>query len=243
MELIILILFLLLLMPGSLKVLIIPVLIALSVILFVSLLFRSVATVVLVPRSLLLIAFNKRLRQNHSLEHATVNVIEEEIGRTNISGFAVKDGFKLFCIADMPPEFVYQAAQVGLARLKSGEHNLAIHPRCGSSLLMTHFLFSVLVIAVFVGINYLKPFYIITALVVINLLSRPLGALTQKYITTSPKVNDIVITELKVRTPTGNPFLRFFFREFYIHTERRQPVKYRVLNHKSINDAISISSG
>ncbi|MCX7766416.1 MAG: DUF6391 domain-containing protein [Candidatus Sumerlaeia bacterium] len=243
MELIILILVLLLLAPGSLKVLVIPLIIAVSIILFVSLLFRSVATVVLVPRSLLLIAFNRRLRQNHSLEHATVNVIEEEVGKTNISGYAVKDGFKLYCTADMPPEFIYQAAQIGLARLKSGEHNLAIHPRCGSSLLMTHFLFSVLVIAIFVGFNYLKPVYIITALVVINLLSRPLGALTQKFITTSPRVNDMVITELEVRTPTGNPIFRFFFREFYVHTERRQPVKFRVLNHKSATDVIPLSSG
>ncbi|MCD6385961.1 hypothetical protein J7M23_09330, partial [Candidatus Sumerlaeota bacterium] len=203
MELLILLIVLILLMPGLLGVIFVPLLLAIGIILVVQLLFHSVATVLLVPRSLLWVAFNKRVRQNHALEHATVNVIEEKFGRTNLSGYAVKDGFKLFGSTNLPPELIYQAAQLGLERLKSGEKELAIHNRCGSSLLITNFLFAVLVIAAFVGTKLFRLSYFILALVAINFLAKPLGRLTQKWITTSTDVRNVVITQLEVRTPTG----------------------------------------
>lgn len=223
MELLILLIVLIILMPGLLGFILVPLLLAIGIILLVQLLFHSVATVLLVPRSLLWVAFNKRVRQNHALEHATVNVIEEKFGRTNLSGYAVKDGFKLFGSTNLPPELIYQAAQIGLERLKSGEKHLAIHNRCGSSLLITNFLFAVLIIAAFMGTKIFKLSYLLIALVVINFLAKPLGRLTQRWITTSTDVRNIVITQLEVRTPAGNPFLRYFYREFFIATEQRQP--------------------
>lgn len=233
MEIFVLLLLLLILAPGVLGFLIVPLAIAIGVLLLAQLLFHSVAMVVLVPRSLLWAAVNKRVRQNHALEHATVNVIEEKIGRTNLSGYAVKDGFKLYGTVELSPEFIFQAAQLGLARLKSGEHSLVVHQRCGTSLLMTNFMFALLIIATFVGMKFFNIFYFIAALIAINLLAKPLGRFTQKYITTSADVRNITITELEVRTPSGNPFLRFFFREFYIQTERRQPIKVFAMDKKT----------
>ncbi len=225
MELLILLILLLILLPGLMWIIVIPLLVYLGFVIIGHLLFHSIATVVLVPRSLLWVAFNKRVRQNHALEHATVNVIEEKFGKTNLSGYAVKDGFKLLGPADIPPELIFQAAQRGLERMKSGEKNLAIHPRCGSSLLITNFLVSIVVLLTFIGMRFFNIFYIILALVAINVMAATLGKITQKYITTSTDLRDIVITQLEINTPRGNPFLQMAFKEFYVHSDTRQAEK------------------
>ncbi|MCG0275493.1 MAG: DUF6391 domain-containing protein, partial [Thermosediminibacteraceae bacterium] len=58
--------------------------------------FQSLFNIVTIPGQLLKIATDKRVRKNHSLEHATINVLEERYGRTlRIGGLAYSDGFSI----------------------------------------------------------------------------------------------------------------------------------------------------
>ncbi len=74
-----------------------------------------------------------RIRRNHALEHATIHLLSARypravfIGRSDVGGF--------FLLADLPGESVLQAAHEALTRLRSGDHRLALHPNCGTSLL------------------------------------------------------------------------------------------------------------
>jgi len=68
-------------------------------------LFNSFYNVVTIPWQILKIAVDKRVRKNHSLEHATVNVLEERYGRTlQIGGLAYSNGFSLSG-PELPPPY------------------------------------------------------------------------------------------------------------------------------------------
>ena len=104
-------------------------------------LMKSVLNILLTPVSLLKIIFNKRIRQNHALEHATIKVLEEWRGKMNVSGLATPEGF-ILRNSFINSSDLWTAANEGLRRLKKGERDLAIHPQCGSSLTISTFLFS-----------------------------------------------------------------------------------------------------
>lgn len=220
MEILLLIIILAIIAPGFISFIIIPLLFFLGIFLLIHVLFHSVSNIFIVPRSLLWIALNKRIRQNHALEHATVNILEERFGHSGLGGYATKDGFNLRGTSNISPELILQAAQAGLARLRKGEKELAIHSRCGSSLLISNFLFSILIIAVLIFMKFFNVFLFIALILGINLLARPLGVLTQKYITTSPDMENIMITRIDVRQAGTNPFFNVFFREFHVHTQK-----------------------
>ena len=79
-----------------------------------------------------------RIRRNHGLEHATVHILTQR--RTNLSlvGRSDWNGFTLYGTLDTAD--VRQAAQEALSRLRQGEADLAVHPRCGTVLATTGFL-------------------------------------------------------------------------------------------------------
>ena len=54
--------------------------------------FYSIFNIFTIPLQLIKIAFNKRLRANHALEHATINVIEERLGCLNLAGWGRMTG-------------------------------------------------------------------------------------------------------------------------------------------------------
>jgi hypothetical protein len=73
-----------------------------------------------------------RVRRNHALEHATIQVLNERyhdlklVGRSSLWGFYV--------YGDVSTEQVLTAAQEGLQRLRAGQREMAIHPHCGTNL-------------------------------------------------------------------------------------------------------------
>ena len=77
----------------------------------------------------------RRLRQHHAIEHATVAVLFERRGRSKVFGLSDPGGFTLsgpFSAAD-----VHSAAAEALARLQSGQANLAVTDLCGTTLVTT----------------------------------------------------------------------------------------------------------
>ncbi|HEY7688370.1 MAG TPA: DUF6391 domain-containing protein, partial [Dongiaceae bacterium] len=74
-----------------------------------------------------------RIRRNHGLEHATIHMLSAQHPRTTLIGRSDADGFYLY--GDVSADDIRLAAEAALARLRAGEHDLALHPNCGTSLL------------------------------------------------------------------------------------------------------------
>jgi hypothetical protein len=146
MPVIIFFLLLLLFAPWALGLFLVFLLIFLFVFIPLGFAAQSFMWLILGPGQLLRVLFNKKVRRNHALEHATVNVIEERYGPSNIAGMAYEDGFTLKGTLD--PYLALAAAREGLYRMSRGERKLAVHPRCGTTIVVTNTLAAI----VFVGL-------------------------------------------------------------------------------------------
>ncbi len=182
--------------------------------------FQSIILLLIAPWQFIGILFNKRLRQNHALEHATVNVIEQRYGVRNLAGLAYKEGFTIKG-GVFPPEVVLSAAKEGLYRLRSGESELAIHPRCGTTLVVINLLSAVLFILLLFITDALSLINVIVAILLAHLMGPLFGRLVQKYITTSSDVSDVEIVGIEVRGFTykaGMFFTKFLPEEYFVRT-------------------------
>lgn len=172
-----------------------------------------------IPYQLVKIAFNQRLRANHALEHATINVIEEHYGCLNIAGLGQENGFIIQGPVD--PYTVEEAAQIGLRRLQRGEKDLAIHSRCGTSMLAANLVSSILIIVLLWKAGYFGIFYILLALVGAQLLGPHLGRVFQKYLTTSTQVGGFEIVGVEM-SDAPRTFWNFgsLPRRYFVRTRR-----------------------
>jgi hypothetical protein len=154
-------------------------------------------TLAFAPGELAAAAGNRWVRRVHACEHATVNVLEEWLGRLpHVSGLATKEGFYLWGAENVPPAVLYRAAQEGLLRMKRGESGLAIHERCGSSVLTARLVFAVAFLATLTLTGYLSLFTVLTAVLVSWFAARPAGRLAQRYLTTSADVDHVALLRM-----------------------------------------------
>lgn len=72
-----------------------------------------------------------RIRRNHALEHATLQILTARNPRYHMAGYSDTQGF--WMVGKVPTEKIASAVQEALQRLESGEHNLAIHPNYGTN--------------------------------------------------------------------------------------------------------------
>ncbi len=177
----------------------------------------SIFNIITIPFQLIKIAFNQQLRVNHALEHATINVIESQFGCLNLSGLGKEDGFIIQ--GPVAPGLVEEAARVGLMRLQQGEHNLAIHKRCGTSILAANLVASVLFIYILWVSGYFGILFVLLAILAAQFLGPPLGWMIQKYITTSTEVRNMEIIRVELDSHQGgwgglfaHPPGRYFIR-------------------------------
>jgi hypothetical protein len=146
-----------------------------------------------------------RIRRNHGLEHATMHVLSEKFPHVTLAGISSPGGFTI--IGDVNTEDVAEAAIVALKRLRGGQAGLAMHENCGTNFVVSG-LFAGL--AAWLGIlgagkEFKKkvgrlPLMIVLATAAL-ILTRPLGPLVQKQITTSgdPEGLELVRVETAVR--------------------------------------------
>ena len=78
-----------------------------------------------------------RVRRNHGLEHATIHVLSEKHRNFSAQGNSNHKGFTLNIYGDISEEDVADAVEEAYGRMKKGEHQLAVHPNCGTVLLTT----------------------------------------------------------------------------------------------------------
>jgi len=151
----------------------------------------SLVNIIYIPGQIYKIATNKKLRKNHSVEHATVNILEKQYGYRNLAGYAEEDGF--YIMGARYPEQVLEAAKLGLDALKSGRNDLAIHKRCGTSITAANLISSLLFLILLFATKTFSIFNIIIALIFANLAGPWLGVYLQKHLTTYTDVKDLEI--------------------------------------------------
>lgn len=143
------------------------------------------------------------VRQVHALEHATVWVLDERQATTSspsdknsLGGLSTDEGFYLY--GQVNTTDLKRAVPTALSRLKTGEWDLAVHPRCGTNLSVGMFLTAGLAI----GAHLLLPRSPLEQMLGIGIaaatatqLTPDLGTLAQRYLTTSIPFN-LAITDI-----------------------------------------------
>ena len=141
-----------------------------------------------------------RIRRNHGLEHATLHVLSQRHPKLPLAGHSDMRGF--WILGDVSTEEVESAVQEAITRLQAGEHNLAVHPNCGTNFVTSGILAS---LAAFVAIfgagrrfrDRLERLPLMASLTTIALIiSQPLGLLVQEQLTTSSDVSTLRVTQI-----------------------------------------------
>lgn len=131
-----------------------------------------------------------RMRRNHALEHATLQVLAERHPHLMAAGYSDTRGF--WIVGNLSTEEVYEAVAQALARLNAGEYRLAIHPNCGTNFAAAGFFAGTVgwLASLNMGRDWrsrLERWSVIVPLVTLALiLAAPLGPLLQQRITTAP---------------------------------------------------------
>lgn len=148
------------------------------------------------PIQIYRIATDRRLRRNHALEHATINVLTERYGQPHINGVAVQAGFVLRGLVN--PQRILAAAGEGLTRLRSGERELAYHPRCGTSLGTADLLAWLVLVALLVMTGRISWLGLGGGLILAVFGGPILGRWVQRRLTTSVDVSMATIAGMTV---------------------------------------------
>jgi hypothetical protein len=140
-----------------------------------------------------------RIRRNHGLEHATINVLSEIYPYKSMAGYSYPGGFLL--IGDIPTENLREAAGEALARLNNGERQLAIHANCGTNFAVSGFLGGFMVWLSMAGAKRGRDraARLPTAIMLATLgfiLGQSLGPRVQERITTSGYPQGMVIEDV-----------------------------------------------
>jgi Domain of unknown function (DUF6391) len=133
------------------------------------------------------------VKQNHALEHATIVLLSQKYPEVRLAGISFASGF--FVFGDIPTEAVNPTANEALNLLRTTHPELAIHERCGTNLAVAGLLTGLSAMTV---ARMRRPFNsfnnVILASTAALILARPLGMMTQRYITTqTPNASMVVV--------------------------------------------------
>jgi len=133
------------------------------------------------------------IRRNHALEHATVHLLSRRGPYSQVMGRTTTDGFYVY--GPVETQEVAAAASEALARLRAGEHELAIHPRCGTNLAVAGLLAGLSSFLVWggKGRRLTKLPRLLLAATVAVIAAQPLGLLVQERLTTSTDLEEVAI--------------------------------------------------
>jgi hypothetical protein len=140
-----------------------------------------------------------RIRRNHGLEHATINILSARFPHRPLAGYSFPGGF--FILGDVPTADLREAVIQALARMNNGERHLAIHPNCGTNLLTSGFAAGMLAWLGMAGAkskrDKVERLPLVIALATLGLIaSQPLGPKIQERITTSGDPQGLSITDI-----------------------------------------------
>lgn len=138
-----------------------------------------------------------RVRRNHALEHATLNILAGQ-GYPRLAGYSDWNGF--WVVGEIATELLQAAANQALQRLGSGEASLAVHPHCGTNYVASGAAAGTAAWLVMLGDNRKDkwnrlPFAILLSTLAF-IAAQPLGPWLQRKVTTEYKVGQMKITEI-----------------------------------------------
>jgi hypothetical protein len=146
----------------------------------------------------------RAIRQNHAVEHATMHMLARHDSTLQLVGRSTGRGFMVYGRVDT--ELLASAVSEALSRLQAGEHELAVHPRCGTGI-ATAGILSGLTAFVLLGtrrrrsLAALPRVLIGTTLAV--LAAQPLGLIVQREFTTDPEVEGVSIKDIRRHESNG----------------------------------------
>lgn len=144
----------------------------------------------------------RQIRRNHGLEHATIHVLSRRVKNLSMAGRSSSTGFIL--IGEAPTDQIEQATREALSRMKKGEHQLAIHPNCGTNLVTTGMLTSLVAVIGTRGgtqrVNGDRFAFLTIMMMLAVLVSQPLGLSLQKHFTTEGDPGDLEIVSVTRKT-------------------------------------------
>jgi hypothetical protein len=142
-----------------------------------------------------------RVRRNHGLEHATLHILSERYPKISLAGHSDVGGF--WVIGDVSTEDLRSAAEEALQRMRSGEHNLAVHPNCGTNFVTAGTLAGVAAAVAMLGAgkrtrDKVERIPLAASLATVALMfAQPMGLKIQERVTTSgdPEALSIVAVQ------------------------------------------------
>jgi hypothetical protein len=138
------------------------------------------------------------IRRNHALEHATIHVLADRPTCRGVAGRSDWAGFTLY--GQVSTADVVSAVGQALDRLRAGEEQLAVHPRCGTNLATGAVLIGLTSYASLRGRKRSRAERALQWMVGIAaalFLARPLGVRVQESITTSPAVGSLRVVTVR----------------------------------------------
>lgn len=141
-----------------------------------------------------------RVRRNHGLEHATLNLLAEKNPKRSMAGHSDLGGF--WILGDISTEELEQTTRQALSRLQAGESHLAIHPNCGTNFATAGILAGSLASLAMFGSgprtrDKLERVPLAITLATLALMvSQPLGMLFQRRLTTDGDPKGLEIVEI-----------------------------------------------
>ena len=162
------------------------------------------------PSSVLtdLLAAVRSTRQNHAWEHATLHVLGGRGQVRQASGLSDPSGFTLF--GEMSVEDVDQAVADAQAAINEGRRGLAIHPDCGTNLVVQALL-SVLVMQILGragrGFSVARFTAGLLSMTALSMAAKVLGPRLQT-VTTLADLRDREVTEVYALRVFGKPAVR-----------------------------------
>ena len=137
------------------------------------------------------------VRRNHALEHATISVLANKMGRdVRLVGRATRNGFYLY--GDMQADQVRESTIEALQRLRRGETHLAISAMCGTNLAVAGLLAGLSSLLALGNRSRVEriPNVLLASMTAV-LVAQPLGRLAQKYLTTHPDLSDTELVSIR----------------------------------------------
>jgi hypothetical protein len=138
-------------------------------------------------------------RRNHALEHATLKILARNYDDKTLAGHSNPTGFFIF--GEIATDDIRNAVQEAMTRLRAGEHDLAIHPGCGTNMATSMILPAAFMFAPLQGARSNRGRFLVLPVAVLFavfgfLLSKPLGPWLQRNVTTEADLGNLQVVEI-----------------------------------------------
>ena len=139
-------------------------------------------------------------RRNHALEHATLKMLARKYDDKTLAGHSNPTGFFIF--GEIATDDIRNAIHEAMSRLRAGEHDLAIHPGCGTNLATSMLLPATFMFAPLQGARSRRGQLLLLPLALLLgvfgfLLSKPLGPWLQRNVTTEANLGNLQVVDIK----------------------------------------------